>query len=114
MSTSTSCIRQKATPPSPSYIIASNSDVPLSRRVIAATQLSETERLFLQQKLAAELPGNWDLRSLDAIALLGEIGDASVIGVLIDVRDTPNDATGKFHGVILDSIEKIKSRLNSR
>jgi len=113
VSTSTSCISQKATPPSPSYIIASNSEEPLSRRIFAATQLSETERLFLQQKLVAELPGQWDKRTRDAIELLGEIGDPSVIGALIEVDETPNYVR-KLHVIILDSIDKIKSRHSSK
>jgi len=93
---------------------AANPSVDVRERIRVATLLSEKDRDRLRSELSAALPGGWDKPALDAIEILGEIGNEETMEVLEKVNNLPNDASGKFHPAIRDSIAKIQKRLSTQ
>jgi len=79
-------------------------------RMNSASTLPEEKRVQLRSKLTSELPGSWNKATLDAIQVLGEVGNDDTIEELEKVDKMPNEATGVFHAAILDAIAKIKKR----
>jgi hypothetical protein len=89
---------------------ASKSSVDIEERIESACLLSNEERIKLRLKLSAELPGNWDKGALDAIRVLGFVGDRNTIELLETIDRTPREEGGRFHGVILEAIARIRRR----
>jgi hypothetical protein len=83
-----------------------------TEREKAASELSAEERALLRDELTSELPGDWDKATLDAIYVLGEVGDADTVMALDKIDKMPRDAeNGKVHGVIIQAVAKILKRL---
>jgi len=93
------------------FRIAKSPEVPIERRIEAAKLLDEVQKERLSRELTSELPGHWDLATLSAIILLGEVGDAGAIARLEAIDEMNHESTGKFHLSIVDAIEQIRKRI---
>jgi hypothetical protein len=94
----------------PAFQIAADSKVYFKDRIKAALTLTEENRSKLRIKLMSELPGKWDKSAVEAIEILGEIGDDSTLKLLENIDLISNNAHGKICVCIEDAIEKIKAR----
>jgi hypothetical protein len=84
--------------------------IDVEERTNYALKLSEENRAILRFRLSSELPGSWDKTALDAIRVLGVVGDADTIEVLEGVDKMPREEGGKFHPAIVEATAKIKGR----
>jgi hypothetical protein len=88
--------------------VAADPGQPLSARTVAARRLNGDDRAVLRRLLCASLPGDWTEDTINAIVLLGIVGNAETIPLLEELDKRPNEASGKFHGVIQDSVASIR------
>src|SRR4051794_6811457 len=73
----TACSNMKTTGEggSEQFRIAKSPEIPTERRIESAKLLNKVQKERLSRELTSELPGHWDLATLSAIMLLGQIGD---------------------------------------
>jgi hypothetical protein len=90
--------------------VAADSQHALEHRMNAASKLGAGDRRKLRELLIAELPGDWDKKTLDAIEVLGVVGNQETIEFLERLDSEPTESTGKFHGAIERAIQAIKQR----
>ncbi len=98
-----------------SFLTASNPTEPIEFRVAAMSQLTDADRNRLLSLLFEQLPEHWDLAGMNAIQLLGEVGDAETVDVLKRMEalrnHLPFSTDGRFTGKLAWSIAKILARL---
>jgi len=85
--------------------------VDVVERMNYASTLSEEERAKLRFRLSSELPGRWDRATLDAIEVLGVVGDDDTTEVIEGVDRMPREEGSQFHPAIVETIAKIKRRI---
>jgi hypothetical protein len=79
-------------------------------RIEAAAQLREHDKAALRSVIVSELPGDWDLRALDAIKLLSIVGDADTADFLDWLEALPVARPGKFGSTIRYVNSQIRVR----
>ena len=96
------------------YQEALDPSIYIGERIQAASTLRDADIARLKLKLMSDLPGRWDKSALDAIALLGEIGDDDTVKFLQRLDRVPTQGPGKFHGAVIEAVRKIKMRQSDR
>lgn len=96
------------------YDIASDPNAFVNARLAAVRQLTPIEKSRLRELLLKEVPGKLDLSTLNAIYLLGEIGNEESAKQLDDIRKFPLEVPGKIGTAIDLSIERIQERTKRR
>jgi hypothetical protein len=97
-----------------SFAIAANPEMSIEQRVATAMRLSSADQELLRAKLAAELPGDWDRRTLDSIMLLGTVGNAESADVLAEIDRSRTNVSGRFGPAIDYVIAQIRSRTHAK
>jgi hypothetical protein len=99
---------------SPPLAVTRDSSRSVFERIAAARTLDNKQKECARNDLARyQLPGNWDTWTLDAIQVLGEIGDVDTVKKLesIDKCDElPRSIAPVLHAAIGNSIARIGER----
>ncbi len=93
-----------------SFKLAIDQKQPGPLRRSAALCIQKSERKRLQIALLQQIPGDWNKASLDAIVILGEIGDETAAKELERIDKMPYDESGKFHSTIIIALSNIHKR----
>lgn len=91
-------------------LVAADNQQSIDARTNAASKLGADDKEKLRRLLIAQLPGDWDKKSLDAIEVLGVVGNQETAEALKRLDCEPTECTGKFHGAIERAIAALKQR----
>jgi len=93
------------------YDIARDSRQNLHARIEATSRLTQTQKKQLQNELLKEVPGDYDVKTHDAIWLLAEVGDMAAAEKLEQFKqDRRYDIPGKINYAASAAIEEIHKR----
>jgi hypothetical protein len=110
LGTAASCTQQeRERPMNKALVIAQDPKAYIYDRITAASQLDEDEKAKLRSQLLGKLPGHWDVDSLSAIVLLGEVGNSDTVSRLQALSEK-NDPPGKIRTAIFEAVKKIQHR----